>query len=187
MGSRLCACFPRTDLTIHSSRTRFVASRFHPASRAGRLNSGVRTQLEIAMSRVTALTLACVPFACFAGAGAPVYQATSHTSCGSYESGAYHISIDTQDDVVLIYANDLMGPSSWVLEPGSRNPRELIVMSCRVDIGQCTSSTKASLQLLDRPFGAVDGILTYERSRSGTTTIKFRTKPEHPVRGTVCG
>jgi hypothetical protein len=32
-------------LTIHSSRTRFVASGLHPASRAGRLNSGVMRQI----------------------------------------------------------------------------------------------------------------------------------------------
>jgi hypothetical protein len=33
-------------LTIHSSRTRFVASRLRPDSRAGRLNSGVSTHMQ---------------------------------------------------------------------------------------------------------------------------------------------
>ncbi len=36
----------RPGLTIHSSRTRFVASRLHPAPRAGRLNSGVRPHMK---------------------------------------------------------------------------------------------------------------------------------------------
>jgi hypothetical protein len=36
-----------SGLTIHSSRTRFVASRLRPASRAGRLNSGVRPVTHI--------------------------------------------------------------------------------------------------------------------------------------------
>ncbi len=42
-------CCRNLGLTIHSSRTRFVASRLHPASRAGRLNSGVRPLKDGAM------------------------------------------------------------------------------------------------------------------------------------------
>jgi hypothetical protein len=39
---KMVLCVAGARLTIHSSRTRFVASRLHLASWAGRLNSGVR-------------------------------------------------------------------------------------------------------------------------------------------------
>jgi benzodiazapine receptor len=40
-------------LTSHSSRTRFVAAVLHTASWAGRLNSGVRQQMEIGMTALS--------------------------------------------------------------------------------------------------------------------------------------
>ena len=45
MASKACR------LTIHSSRTRFVASRLRPPSRAGRLNSGVSAHMKIIQRR----------------------------------------------------------------------------------------------------------------------------------------
>ena len=131
--------------------------------------------------------LAALPLSAVATDRDQIYDATSHVSCGSYDSGAYHITIDTLDDVVLIYANDLMGDPSWTLEPGVRASRELNVMSCEIDVGQCAASTSASLQLHRRASGAMDGELTYEKSRSGKTTIRFRTKPQTIPRGTICG
>jgi hypothetical protein len=44
------------NLTIHSSRTRFVAAMLHLASWAGRLNSGVRCHMEIPMSEAKIAT-----------------------------------------------------------------------------------------------------------------------------------
>jgi hypothetical protein len=44
-------------LTIHSSRTRFVAPRFRLASRAGRLNSGVRSSLMLKPRTLRVLVL----------------------------------------------------------------------------------------------------------------------------------
>ncbi|WP_457095887.1 hypothetical protein [Lysobacter sp. P5_B9] len=133
------------------------------------------------------ILLAALSFAASATDHSQIYDAISHVSCGSYDSGAYHITIDTRDDVVLIYANDLMGEPFWILESGVRESRELNVMSCEIDIGQCAASTSASLQLHRRAFGTMDGELTYEKSRGGKTTIRFRTKPQPIPGGTLCG
>jgi hypothetical protein len=67
-------------LTIHSSRTRFVASRLRLTSRAGRLNSGVRHHWRVLM-KVSFLCL----FIIVVSAPALV-QARGHSSGGSYHA-----------------------------------------------------------------------------------------------------